>query len=132
MKIITSQWVEYARRDFDLAKDNLNEEYYSNIVLYHCQQSVEKVFKAILEENGVKFPKTHNLINLFELISNKTDITLTIDLEELNQLNDIYAESRYPGEVGLIPEGFPTKEDAVKLFNITNKIFNEALAVITK
>lgn len=34
---------------------------------FHCQQCVEKYLKARLEEAGIPFPKTHDLIHLLGL-----------------------------------------------------------------
>ncbi len=33
-------------------------------VCFHCQQSAEKYLKARLQEAGISFPKTHDLIKL--------------------------------------------------------------------
>ena len=35
---------------------------------FHCQQSAEKYFKALLEELGLAIPKTHNLVALLPLL----------------------------------------------------------------
>ena len=37
----------------------------SHIVAFHAQQSIEKVFKAILEEHNMEMPKIHNLVTLY-------------------------------------------------------------------
>jgi HEPN domain-containing protein len=37
---------------------------------------------------------------------------LGIDEEKLTIINEAYIESRYPGELGLLPDGIPTDEQA--------------------
>jgi HEPN domain-containing protein len=37
---------------------------------------------------------------------------LGIDEEKLTIINEAYIESRYPGELGLLPNGIPTDEQA--------------------
>ncbi|MGH9940363.1 MAG: HEPN domain-containing protein, partial [Blastocatellia bacterium] len=39
-------------------------------VCFHCQQSIEKYLKARLEEAGIGFPRTHDLIKLLALAVN--------------------------------------------------------------
>ncbi len=42
MKAITKQWLEYAKADILVAKNSLSDEFLSNIVAFHCQQTIEK------------------------------------------------------------------------------------------
>ena len=37
-------------------------------VSYHCQQCVEKYLKALLIHRNVDFPRTHDLVVLFNLL----------------------------------------------------------------
>ena len=37
---------------------------------------------------------------------------LNIDEGKLLIINEVYTESRYPGELGLMPDGLPTNEEA--------------------
>ena len=72
----------------DLAKTNLNvaKKLYSmkddddrmlNIVAYHLQQFFELFLKHGLELSGVKYPKTHDIMSLLELMpEGKFDILL--------------------------------------------------------
>jgi hypothetical protein len=72
--------------------------------------------------------KIHNLLALYGIIKEIIDLELDEDL--LSTVNDIYLESRYPGEVGLLDDGsMPTIEQANKFFvfakEIETKIKNE-------
>lgn len=68
MKTSTKAWVDIALRDIKLSEDILDNEYYANIATFHCQQSIEKLLKACLEEYVIEIPKTHNLIRLYSLL----------------------------------------------------------------
>ena len=53
----------------------------------------------------------------------KEIIDLDIDEDLLSIVNDIYLESRYPGEIGLLDNGsIPTIEQADQFFNFTKEI----------
>ncbi|MDR1148527.1 MAG: hypothetical protein LBK66_07840 [Spirochaetaceae bacterium] len=50
--------------------------------------------------------------------------TLTLYEKKLIIISDVYIESRYPGDLGLLPDGMPTNEQA-KVFieyNQKNKV----------
>ncbi len=49
------------------------DESYLNYIGYHLQQSVELGLKYVLDENGVSYPKTHDIDQLL-LIANRNNI----------------------------------------------------------
>jgi HEPN domain-containing protein len=114
-------WIEFAERDLAAAKRLVKDEYVANVCLFHCQQTLEKLFKAVLEENKTRIPRIHSLTTLFEQLPVELKNKNFITSEELGLIDDIYIDARYPGEVGLIPGGFPTLKDAMEVLEITNK-----------
>ena len=48
MKEKTKVWIELAKRDFTAAKLLADEDYVINLALFHCQQTVEKMIKAVI------------------------------------------------------------------------------------
>lgn len=84
----------------------------TNIVAFHAQQSIEKTFKAVLEESRNDVPKTHSLVRLYALAKDK----LNVEIDELllAEINDVYIDARYPGELGLMPYGKPSLVKRVK------------------
>jgi HEPN domain-containing protein len=69
MKPQTAEWVEKAEGDWNAAQqlNRVRKDPNYDSVCFHCQQSVEKYLKAGLEEAGMNFPKTHDLIKLLGL-----------------------------------------------------------------
>ena len=69
MKPQTSEWVEKAEGDWNMARQlkRVRKDVNYDGVCFHCQQSVEKYLKARLEEAGISFPRTHDLIKLLAL-----------------------------------------------------------------
>lgn len=61
-----------AKQNFHVAKNIHNladeDEAYLNYVAYHLQQSVELTLKFYLENNGVHYPKTHDIDQLIRIL----------------------------------------------------------------
>jgi HEPN domain-containing protein len=105
----------------------MKDEYpLTNIVAFHCQQTIEKYLKAYLIEKDTTLVKTHDLIRLNDMIKEIND--LGIDENKLIPINEVYKESRYPGELGLLPDGMPTNEQAKEFIEYAK----EAKTIILK
>jgi len=92
---IIKEWVKMSQYDLKTAGAMLETGRYL-YVTFMCQQSVEKILKAvyIYKKNELP-PRTHNLAYLADVL----EIAL-LDTEKrlLYQLNQFYLESRYPNE----------------------------------
>lgn len=74
----------------DIAKVNLktancvlekktDDELMLNVAAYHLQQATELAIKHILETNSIKYPKTHDISDLLDLVP-----------DDVNYFDDIY------------------------------------------
>ena len=115
-------WLSYAKDDLKSASVLLREGIY-NMVCFHSQQAVEKILKSLIAHHHEEIPRTHNLVRLEGICEQLTGKKLEIDDEKLMFLNDVYIDSRYPADFGLLPGGQSTKEDASKAYDSANKIF---------
>ncbi|MFH0728158.1 MAG: HEPN domain-containing protein [Pseudomonadota bacterium] len=132
MKPGTKNWIQFADRDIAAAKNLQDNDYVANIVLFHCQQCVEKCLKAILEENEIAVPKIHSVVRLYGIVCEKVAPSIKLDDNDLNLIDDIYIETRYPSGLGLLPSGFPTKETAMEVLKITQSIYDNTLELLSK
>jgi HEPN domain-containing protein len=121
MRKESNEWVKIAREDFQSAECLFDKSLY-RMVCYHAQQTVEKILKAILTEYEAEFARTHNILDLGNAVEKIGHKTPLID-EDAIFLNSIY-RTRYPSDIGLLPSGEPTKEDAGKALNIAREIVN--------
>jgi HEPN domain-containing protein len=48
------------------------------------------------------------------------------------KIDTLYIESRYPGDMGLLPYGQPTVDDAQEFFQIANDFFDEVDKLIVE
>ncbi len=124
MKTLTREWLQAAQNDVDVVGEIIHREDLSHIVAFHAQQCVEKVFKGLLEEHEKELPKIHNLGTLYGLIEEYLDSETRgeIDISLLKRLDELYIDSRYPGEFGLLPDGKPTLEDAGTFYQFAQDI----------
>ncbi len=122
MKKVTEEWLKAAKDDLDVIGKIIDDAHLSHIVAFHAQQCVEKVFKAILEEHDIETPKVHNLITLLGKV--ESFLRRDVDLGMLQTLDSLYIEARYPGELGLLPNGKPTIEEAGEFFGFAQNIYN--------
>ena len=116
-------WFDYALDDFKAIKVLLDEKVY-RLVCFHAQQFVEKVFKGLLFQQGIDPPRTHDLGFLYQRLD-QLNVPLKIDMANLEFLSDVYVEFRYPPDIGLLPHGEPTKEDAERASEIARRVFTQ-------
>src|SRR5438094_9694193 len=70
MKPITREWIDKAEGDWHSAQREYRARRRPNYdaACFHAQQCAEKYLKARLEEAGIAFSRTHNLISLLTLV----------------------------------------------------------------
>ena len=93
-------WMEYAARDLLAARLLLEQDQCLDIVGFHCQQCLEKAFKAyLLHASGVPVDG-HNLTWLCRQAAKQNPVFREW-LEETARMNRLYIETRYPSDVEL-------------------------------
>jgi len=119
MKQITREWLKAADDDIAAMERMLGDSRITNVVAFHAQQCIEKSFKAVIEEFEIGLIKTHNIESLYSKIQHWVE---DVNEQIIAELDTLYIEARYPGEMGLMPEGKPPLEDARKYFQEAVKI----------
>lgn len=123
MKKISQDWLLSAESDLQLVNDIIDRHSLTHQVAFHAQQAIEKSFKAIVEEFDLGFIKTHSLETLFGIIGRK--ILIEVDMDKLILLDQLYIDARYPGELGLLPNGKPTTEESKEFIELAETINNQ-------
>ena len=123
MKNETKNWLYYADNDIHMISNNINTEdpEATGAIAVFCQQAVEKYFKAYLVEHSIDFPKTHDLLNLY----NKIKAIKNWDIDEtiLASLNGLYIKTRYPSDIGAMPSGnMPTLDETKGFIDFAKKV----------
>lgn len=95
---LTRQWIEKAEEDLLNAEHTLTlgDACPVGTVCFHAQQCVEKYLKALLTCREIPFPKTHDLIVLFNRLGGESGLSLGVEL--FHPMNRYSTETRYPGD----------------------------------
>jgi HEPN domain-containing protein len=126
MSAIILEWIRKAKADLDTAERELKVQESANFdaVCFHCQQSVEKLLKALMIHSGIRPPKTHDLELLLEKLSEKHP--------EVRQFRDaciemtVFAvEYRYPGEESDENTAASALESAKELWNYIEPLLQQ-------
>ena len=128
MKATTQDWLNYAETDLLTCTEILNNKHLTNIVIFHAQQTVEKCFKAIIEENNIKVPRIHNLIRLFNIVEKRIEFTVNEDAIKI--LDRVYTETRYPSDLGMLPDGKPSHNEAEQMYEFAKQIYSNTIKML--
>jgi len=127
MRKITNDWLASAESDLSLIRMIKSQEDLTHLSAFHAQQSIEKSFKAIIEEYDLGFVKTHSLETLFSKVREIINTEFEIDL--LTLLDQLYIDARYPGELGLLPNGKPSTGETTEFYSLAIQLFETAKAI---
>lgn len=105
MKPLTPEWVKKAEEDFLVASQIMRRKKQRafNAACFHCQQAVEKYFKARLHEAEIPFPKTHDLVRLLELLEAVEPLWVSYTTVA-KDMTGYAANFRYPGDDATLAE----------------------------
>ena len=121
MKQTTKDWLSLAEDDLLAAKALSHEYRLTNLVAFHCQQCIEKCFKALIEEQDKPSVKSHDLVRLqlstgIQFSESETTI--------LKVINEVYIDSHYPGDLGLLPHGKPSISEIEAFIQFCENFYN--------
>jgi len=118
-------WIDKADHDFGSAKlIYLQIPEYFDTIAFHCQQATEKYLKATLVFYGIDFQRTHNLVYLLDLLSQK--VVLAEDIyDKAILLNGFSVQIRYPDT-----NIYLSKEELEASISITQVIRDLAIKIV--
>ena len=99
MKRQTAKWVRKAETDWKVAhKLAVETPPPRDVVCFHSQQAAEKYLKALLQENGLVVPRTHELADIVDLLL-PTFASLARLRRRAGAMTRYAVDYRYPGEM---------------------------------
>jgi len=106
---LVQAWLGKATQDLSAAEVlNRDQDAFSEVILFHCQQAAEKALKSFLQWSDKRPPRTHDLILLLGLC-----VDLNPQFEELAEscqaLQALAVDPRYPVEAS-DPDFLPPDE----------------------
>jgi len=128
MKQTTQQWLELALTDLKNCEKILDDSFLTNIVSFHAQQTAEKCFKAILEEKNLEIPRIHMLVRLYRMV--ESYFVTPLNLCDLQMLDSVYTNSRYPIDLGMIEIGKPSLEESLEFYKAAKFIYDKTIEIL--
>lgn len=120
-------WLEYAYKDLMAAKGLMNMGLY-DISCNHCQQCLEKAFKAMIVKSGAAPDRSHNLI----LLARNAGVYGELNAEQRDicaQLSATYTSMRYPDPESI---GEVSEEFCIHVCNETEAMFGWIDSMVSK
>jgi len=105
-KIYAVEWIKKAHHDLDSANILSKSGHYTDTIGYLYHQSIEKLFKSIIAYQNDSIKKTHNLIELNEMLSDYFDFNED-ELILLGKITTYCTKQRYPS----LDKKLPSKND---------------------
>jgi HEPN domain-containing protein len=97
-KRFVMEWLRRARSSLEKAKlGTISKDILYEDLCFDCQQSAEKAIKALLISLDKKFPWTHSIGSLLELVP-KAGIKIPAEVKRAIDLTDYAVKARYPRE----------------------------------
>ncbi|MCI5150284.1 MAG: HEPN domain-containing protein [Candidatus Electrothrix sp. MAN1_4] len=129
MKLITQEWLDRAKDDLAVIEEIIDNESLTNMSIFlHAQQAVEKTLKAVIEEYEIAFVRTHKLEFLLE--KTKEHLNFPVDIQSIRRLDEVYTEARYPSDLGLLPYGKPSAEDAQTMLEFARNLYDNVESLL--
>ncbi len=95
------EWIELANQDEASARYLFGMRPLPlEVICFHCQQAVEKTLKAVLAKHRLDIPRTHDLLELLDLVLVLAPSVASLE-PRLLSLNDFAVVVRYPSHVPL-------------------------------
>jgi len=129
MKPVTEAWLIKSREDLEAIRALRANPQLTGVIAFHAQQCVEKCLKAVAEERMGTMLRVHDLRRLWEVVADQFPEALNVDL--LRELTDVYTDSRYPGDLGLMPLGKPTENDAARFEQFADHVQATVLSMLS-
>jgi len=120
------EWLDLAVRNLKTALLLYQQNHFTDIIAIEIHQSMEKTFKAVLAYQGIRIPKTHDLLILSELCREELDLPEPL-IDDLLVINDYYESQRYPGPRYSLPD----KAEIEKSLSVAQKLYEKVITYIT-
>jgi len=116
-KVSATEWLKKFWHNLSAAQILYNAKHYEDIIAVEVHYSVEKSMKGFLAFFNKKIPKSHDLVDIYELI--KEYINLEDYLKELIYITDYHIKESYP----TFDRTMPKKEELKEALAFAEELF---------
>ena len=112
------EWLVKSFHDLDSAKLLIKEGHFTDTISCILQQAIEKSLKSILASENKQIKKTHNLLELYELVNHKVFLSEE-EIRTLTIATVHYRKQRYPSFLQM-----PSTEEIQKILIFAENLFS--------
>jgi len=118
------EWLKKAWHNLSGAKVLYDVNHYTDITAVELHYAVEKILKSFLAYENKKIPKTHDLFEIYELVSHKIDLEDECSL--LDQISKYHIEESYPAFDRIMP----SKDEMKDVLEFTNELMDKVCNIL--
>ena len=123
----TKNWLTYSEENLEAAKILFDSDLY-NPCLHNIQQSIEKALKSLFIEKSIPFKKTHNILELKNILE-KNGVVVDLTEDECDFIDSIYLPTKYP--IGsALPSFYPDKEICKNSLSLAERVIEEVKTLL--
>ena len=123
-KTAMMEWLVKAWHNLATARLLYKADHYTDIIAVEIHYCCEKSLKAFLAYENKKIPKTHDLVDIYELVRDHID--LKNDLMLLKQITKYHIEESYP----TFERAMPTREEIREVLDFTEYLFEKVCKIL--
>lgn len=117
-KTLAIEWLRKAYHNLSSAHILYDAEHFTDTIGCDLQQAIEKMLKSFLAYENKKIKKTHDLLDIYELVGKY----IQFDESQIRLLaiaTDYYAEDKYPTTYCVLPE----REEIEEVLDFAQNLF---------
>ena len=119
-----AEWLMKAYHDLSSARVLYAAEHYTDTIASALQQALEKSLKSFWAYDNKPIKKTHNLIDVYELVTNRIQLKES-QVRILAIATTYYIQDRYPSPVDL-----PPREQIKEVLDFAEVLFSRICQIL--
>ncbi len=113
------EWLSHSYHDLNGSTVLYNAEHYTDTISYILHQSIEKTLKSLLVFNNKPIKKTHNLVELYELVASDKFVLDEDEMMILSIATTYHSKQRYP----TVHKKMPPREEIKQVLDFADELF---------
>ena len=118
------EWLKKVFHDLKSAQILYEANHYTDSIGVDLHYAIEKSFKTFLAYENKKIPKTHDLSDINELVSDRIDLKDYLDF--LEQITKYHIEESYP----TFERTMPTREEIKEVLDFAKYLFEKVCKIL--
>lgn len=124
-KTLAKEWLIKAYHDLSSARILCDANHYTDTIGFELQQAIEKILKTFLAYENNQIKRTHNLIDVYELVNEYIQFD-EYQIRILGIATNYFARDRYPAHYSALPQ----KEEIKEVLDFAEELFSRVCQIL--